>query len=380
MASRPEPVALFLCGDVMTGRGIDQILPHPCEPELFEPYVEDAREYVAIAEARTGPIRRPVEPAYIWGDALAPLLARPLDARVINLETAVTRSPDHWRGKGINYRMNPANIGCLTAAGIECCVLANNHVLDWGYDGLVETLDTLRAARIHTAGAGMDIAQAAAPAVLAGRGGARILVFAFGTTSSGILPEWAAGADRPGVHLLPDLSERTLGRIGGLVRAHARPGDVVVASIHWGGNWGYEVHRDERAFARGLVERAGVHVVHGHSSHHVKSIEVFRGRLILYGCGDLLTDYEGISGHEAFRGDLGLLYFPTVDPSTGALVALEMVPTQNRHLRLERAPREGVLWLAQLIDRIGWRFGTRVRVHPDDRLTLEWIPSPEDRP
>ena len=61
---------LFLCGDVMTGRGIDQILPHPGMPQLFEPYARSALNYVALAESVGGPLTRPVDFDYIWGDAL----------------------------------------------------------------------------------------------------------------------------------------------------------------------------------------------------------------------------------------------------------------------------------------------------------------------
>jgi poly-gamma-glutamate capsule biosynthesis protein CapA/YwtB (metallophosphatase superfamily) len=57
---------LFLCGDVMTGRGIDQILADPCSPGIQEPYVRDARDYVALAEEANGPIARPVAPGYFW--------------------------------------------------------------------------------------------------------------------------------------------------------------------------------------------------------------------------------------------------------------------------------------------------------------------------
>jgi poly-gamma-glutamate capsule biosynthesis protein CapA/YwtB (metallophosphatase superfamily) len=99
---------LFLCGDVMTGRGIDQILPHPCPPGIQEPYVRDARDYVALAEDANGSISRPVSPAYIWGDALEELERFVPDARIINLETSVTTSDDFWPGKGIHYP-----IGCI---------------------------------------------------------------------------------------------------------------------------------------------------------------------------------------------------------------------------------------------------------------------------
>jgi poly-gamma-glutamate synthesis protein (capsule biosynthesis protein) len=139
---------LFLCGDVMTGRGIDQILPHPSAPALYEPYIRSALDYVRIAQRANGHIPKPVDFEYVWGDALEALGESAVDARIVNLETAITRSDDYWRGKGINYRMHPHNLACLNAANIDCCVLANNHVLDWGYAGLSETLVSLRQAGI----------------------------------------------------------------------------------------------------------------------------------------------------------------------------------------------------------------------------------------
>src|SRR5437867_2650263 len=116
----------------MLARGIDQILPQPCDPILYESYVRDAREYIALAEEMSGPIPRPASPAYPWGDALAILDAAQPDARVVNLETSITRSSTPDRGKGIHYRMSPEDASCLAAAGIDVCVLGNNHVADWG--------------------------------------------------------------------------------------------------------------------------------------------------------------------------------------------------------------------------------------------------------
>ncbi len=362
-------ITLFLCGDVMTGRGIDQVLPHPGRPHLYEPYVRSAVRYVELAEAANGPIRRPVDFPYLWGDALDELRRVRPDLRIVNLETAVTRAEDAWPDKGINYRMHPGNVPCLTAAGIHCCVLANNHVLDWGYAGLAETLDSLRRAGIATAGAGRDAAQAAAPAILAVPGKGRVLVYAWGLESSGVPPEWAAGEGRPGVNFLPDLSPRSLAAVARQITAVRRPGDLVLASLHWGGNWGFTVGQEQRDFARGLIDAAGVDVVHGHSSHHVKGIEVYRDRPILYGCGDFLNDYEGIGGYEEYRGDLALMYFPTL--VDGRLVRFALTPTQTRRFRVGRAPEAGVRWLLGTLNREGGKFGTGVSLDDGD-LLLHW--------
>ena len=229
------PITIFVCGDVMTGRGIDQVLPYPCLPQIYEPYVRDARRYVELAEETNGHIPQPADFSYIWGDALDILQRMTPDVRIINLETSVTTSGDYWKGKGINYRMEPRNIPAITAAGIDVCSLANNHVLDWGYAGLVETIHTLQNAKIGVAGAGMNQLEGQAPAIVQLKGKGRVIVFAFVSESSGIPAEWAAAPDTPGVNLLPDLSAGTVRNIEALVRGVKRSGDLVVASIHWGG-------------------------------------------------------------------------------------------------------------------------------------------------
>ena len=366
------PISLFLCGDVMTGRGIDQVLPHPSRPDIYEPYIRNALGYVELAERTNGPIPRPVDYAYVWGDALEEFERLTPDVSLINLETAVTTSDAHWKGKGIHYRMHPANLPCITAAGIDCCVLANNHVLDWGYAGLRETLESLREAGVMTAGAGSDRSQASAPALFPIAGKGRVVVFAFAHRSSGVPGRWGAGKDRPGVHLLDDLSDRSIEFIAGLSGKIKAPKDILVASIHWGGNWGYEVPPEQVRFAHRLIDEAGFHIVHGHSSHHFKGIEVYKDKPIIYGCGDFLNDYEGIGGYERFRGDLALMYFPRMDPSSGNLESLELIPTQTRRFRANRASRDDARWIRDVLIRESEEFGVRFDLDRNDRLTLRW--------
>ena len=155
----------------------------------------------------------------------------------------------------------------------------------------------------------------------------------------------------------------------GRARAAKRPGDVVVVSVHWGSNWGYAVAPDQVRFAHRLIG-GGVDLIHGHSSHHPGPVEVFGGKLVLYGCGDCINDYEGITGHERYRGDLRLLYFASLHPGTGALAALRMAPMQARKLRLRRAPQADARWLATAMERASSRFGSRVDLQPDGLLAL----------
>jgi poly-gamma-glutamate synthesis protein (capsule biosynthesis protein) len=115
------------------------------------------------------------------------------------------------------------------------------------------------------------------------------------------------------------------------------------------------------------VDEADVDLVHGHSSHHPKGVEIYRGRVILYGCGDFLNDYEGIRGYEQYRDDLVLLYFATIDPSNGEIVRLEMTPLRLARFRLNRASQEEARWLQQTLQRECAKFGTRVEATAEGR-------------
>lgn len=360
-------VTLFLCGDVMLGRGVDQILAHPGDPALREAYVEDARSYVRMAESVHGPVPVPVDASWPWGEALRVLDEAAPDARIVNLETSVTRDGTFAPGKEVHYRMHPANLPALAVARPDVTVLANNHVLDFGRPGLLETLDALARAGLRTAGAGRDADEAYAPAAIPLPGGRRLRVFALGARSSGVPSGWAATADRPGVAYVPDYSP---GAAEAVLRRLGRAGGLTVVSVHWGSNWGYRVPREQVRFAHALID-GGADVVHGHSSHHPRPLEVYRDRLILYGCGDFVDDYEGISGYEEYRDDLRLAFLVSVDAESGRLAGLRMVPFQARRMRLEPASGQDRAWLRAVLDRISG--GVEVRQAADGSLV---VPAP----
>jgi poly-gamma-glutamate synthesis protein (capsule biosynthesis protein) len=188
--------------------------------------------------------------------------------------------------------------------------------------------------------------------------------------SSGVPPDWAAGPSRPGVNLLADLSRRSCDAIARQVAAARRPGDRVVASIHWGGNWGFGVSREEREFAHRLIDAGAADILHGHSSHHPRGIELYCGRAILYGCGDFLNDYEGIGGHESYRPELCLMYFAALDAADGTVRQLSLVPMRVRRFRLQRAVEEEARWLQRTLDRESRVFGTRVELGSAQELLL----------
>lgn len=337
MQAATDTTTLLLTGDVMTGRGIDQVLPRPASPELHEAWVRDARDYVRMAEHVNGPIPAPVPDCYVWGDALQEIERMAPDARIVNLETAVTAAGEPWPDKGVHYRMHPGNITCLKAANIDVCALANNHMLDWGRDSLAETLGSLSKAGLLTTGAGMDAAGARAPAVLPLNAGRRLLVFSWAAPDCGVPNGWDATPHRPGIALLQDLSDAGLRHIADAVNEHRREEDLVLLSIHWGANWVDAVPHVHCRFAHELIDRGIVDVVHGHSAHHLLPFEAHHGKLILYGCGDLINDYEGIEPHGAYPQDNACLYFATLSQGSGRLVRLRIVPLQRHAFRLVRA-------------------------------------------
>jgi len=361
-------LTLFLAGDVMTGRGIDRIMPHPGNPTLYESVVRHADTYIELAERQYGPIHRPAAPAYIWGAALAEIERAAPVARIVNLETAITASDTPWPFKGINYRMHPANIACLSAAAIDCCALANNHLIDWERQGMSDTIAALDGAGITHAGAGATIAEASAPAIIPHAGG-RILVYSLAATSSGVPPEWAATDNESGVQLLPDMGVETARQLGSQWQAMRQPDDIIIASIHWGGNWGYAIDEEMRIFAHALIDEAGADLVHGHSSHHPRPLECYRGKLILYGCGDLINDYEGIEGFDEFHPDLALLYFPQLAPD-GTLRSLAMRPLRRQRFTLQQASKAEAAWLTATLGDACRRFGCRLILDADNTLRL----------
>jgi poly-gamma-glutamate synthesis protein (capsule biosynthesis protein) len=343
---------------------MDQILPHPGSAELREPSITDARTYVALAEHLNGPIPAPTDVTWPWGEALSLLDEFSPDVRLINLETSITGNGEFAPRKAVHYRMHPDNIGCLTAVRPDACALANNHILDFGARGLADTLDALTHAEIRAVGAGLTAQEAEQPTVVPCGDGKRVVIAARGMESSDIPRSWAASHSRPGVAFVADLSDRSAAVLADRVLAAKRPGDIAIVSVHWGSNWGYDVDGRQVRFAHRLID-AGVDIVHGHSSHHPRPVELYADKLILYGCGDAVDDYEGITGYEEFRPNLRLLYFAPIDDR----VTLQMVPMRMRRMRLERVPHDDAAWLQRTLDRISRPFRTRVGATGDGVFT-----------
>ncbi len=368
-AEQSKIMKIFLGGDAMLGRGIDQILVHPSSPEIYESYVKDARAYVAMAESSNGMIPKKAPDSYIWGDALLEWEKQKPMLKILNLETSVTRNNDYWKGKGINYRMNPENIGVLKTVPNLVLALANNHVMDWGMAGLLETLEVLTKSGIPFSGAGENLSQAMAPAIYNLNIHQRILYFSMGLESSGIPGPWRADKNRSGIYLLTDLSRKSLLEVKEVIDHYKRPGDLVIVGLHWGSNWGYEVPKSHQDFAHALIDEVGVHLIHGHSSHHPRPIEIYKKVPILYGCGDFINDYEGIGGSESFRDDLAAMYFVKFNTETFKSEGVEIVPMQIKKFKLFYAKKNDVSWMMETLARESKKMGTNFKRIDDQRFS-----------
>lgn len=199
MAGNPDVVTVLLGGDVMLGRGVDQILPHPGKPQLRERYMRDATGHVRLAERVNGRIPLPVDWRWPWGEALAVLENTATDVCLINLETTITADGEFADRKPVCYRMHPDNVPALTALRPHVCALANNHILDFGYQGLTDTVAALAGAGIQSVGAGADLLAARRSALVTVGHERRVIVGSVAAESSGVPESWAARRDRPGV-------------------------------------------------------------------------------------------------------------------------------------------------------------------------------------
>jgi hypothetical protein len=391
-----------LIGDVMLGRLIDQLFPvHVHNPE---------EAHIISTFKRKHPDLQTYSARHPWGSTLP--LFQSSDLNLINLETSVTTTPNPWPNKAFNYRMHPANLGrILNEARIDYVNLANNHTLDFGPEGLIETVKALVGERIAFSGVGETYETARASCLLTlprtskGGGGtfhhhgrqlkSPTLPITTTATVSPLLIEGVTGARVGGGHgegetseeaskrttpkvptqvepepepepepeldpeldpkldsdpnlsnkepvcendgtninnirytiqlysasdhptdwaaiptfHLIDYSPSTKARLRSLLTSNQprsrRSPSLRIFSVHWGPNYAWRPSAEIRSMAHFLVDECGVDIVHGHSAHHVQGVERYRGRLIIYGCGDFVDDYA-IDG--TFRNDLGAVW------------------------------------------------------------------------
>ncbi len=320
-----EPVSIALTGDVMLGRGVDVAL-------------------------------RQLGPAYPWGNIRS--LLRAADLAIINLECVIARSGRPWSRwpKPFHFRADPLAVSSLQLAGIDCVVLANNHVLDYEEKALLEMLDLLEQNGIAFTGAGRNAEEAVRPALME-TGGLRVGVVSFTDNE----PGWAAKETTPGTNCIPiSREERSLEPVReGIARARAAGADLVIFSIHWGPNMVERPSALFREFAHAVIA-AGADVYHGHSAHVFQGIELHRGRPIIYDAGDFVDDY---AVDPELRNDWGLLFRLRLD---GARIRqIELVPLVIGRCQVNLAIGSEREAIAERIRALSAEMGTQVHAEGD---------------
>lgn len=297
-----------------------------------------------------GPIERE-PPAYVWGNVLPRMLQA--DLRFVNLECVVSACGEPVQPKVFHFRAPPRTIEVLRAARIDVVSLANNHVLDFGENALLEMLDRLDQAGIARAGAGRDSDEAWSVAHSDSQG-LRLGVLAFTDNE----PGWEARAGRPGVAYAPtDPESPRLDELLSRVTQAAADVDALVVSAHWGPNMRREPPPHFRLIARAVLD-AGARVFWGHSAHIFQGIERRGDGIVLYDTGDFVDDY---AVDERERNDLGFLFELELD-AAGSVGEVALTPTavDARACRVDLATGANAEWACERMASLCDAFGTRV--------------------
>lgn len=290
-------------------------------------------------------------------DAVLPLLQR---SQLVlgNLEGPFARKAQKM-ARNFSYRVNPALAMALARAGVNVMTLANNHLLDCGRAGVVETLEALARANIAALGAGINTEAAHVP-VIREVGGLRIGLLGYYWNS-----RCAARENLPGSAMdTPEALASDIGRLRGQV-------DRVVVTFHWGIPYEREPLPEDRAKARFAID-CGADVVIGHHPHVIQPIEVHRGRPIIYSVGNFAFG----SGNSKAEG---LLVALQLDPRR-TKVAIYPLYVKNRDPRVCYQPKvlAGIAAeraLCRLVEASG-QGGRVLRIeHGRGLLDLPW---PED--
>lgn len=286
---------------------------------------------------------------YPWGDIKSLLFS--YDMVFVNLETTLTKSINAVP-KVFNFKADPRVVQTLQAGNIHAVSLANNHSLDFGIEGLEETLQTLDKAHIHHVGAGMNIHAAQQPVVLRRNG---VTIGIIGYTDNE--PDWQATLTKPGTNYLAiePFSQNRLQPVLHTIAEIKKRVDICIISLHWGPNMRQFPSEDFVKAAHAFVD-AGADIIHGHSAHIVQGIEVYRNKLILYDTGDFVDDY---AVDQVLRNDLSCLFEIII--RDGRLWQLRLIPIYISDMQVNRAKDTTVDLVFDMVRYRSKPFGTQFK-------------------
>jgi len=283
---------------------------------------------------------------YVWGNMLP--LMKEMDINVINLETTFTKSIRKVP-KTFNFKAEPDRVKCLAVANVTIASIANNHILDYSEEGMMETIATLTGEGIQHAGAGYNLQEAAKAARHICKG-IRIGVLGFTDNE----PLWKAGARTPGTNYIDIDSSKEREAALSAIQELKGEVDCCIVSIHWGPNMRERPPRQFISFAHAMAEH-GADIIHGHSAHIFQGIEVYHNKLILYDTGDFVDDYQV---DPFLRNDRTFFFICAIAKS--GVQSVSLIPALIDNFQVNRATGEDYEWCVQRMKRLSKELGTEV--------------------
>jgi poly-gamma-glutamate synthesis protein (capsule biosynthesis protein) len=267
---------------------------------------------------RTGPFLEQHGPDYPYQNVI-PDLSR-ADLVVGNLESPISTRGKAVENKKFTLRAAPIAAKSLKRAGFRVVSLANNHAMDFGPLALQDTLEALTANDILFTGAGMNLEDARAPAVVKVKG----RTVAFLSYSLTFPLEFFASSGRPGTAPGYDEFVKT-----DIEKARSLA-DLVVVSFHWGAELMISAKDYQVELGRKAIDW-GADLVLGHHPHVLQDLELYKGRLIVYSLGNF------VFGSESNRTNWSIILLLTFRGNS--LVAAEAVPIDVNNYRVRYQPR-----------------------------------------
>lgn len=237
-----------------------------------------------------------------------------------NLESPISSRGTAVENKKFTLRAAPVAVEAMKAAGIRVVTLANNHSMDFGPLALQDTLKVLGESSILYAGAGMNLEDARAPALLK----VGDLTLAFLSYSLTFPLEFYAAPGRPGT--APGYREYVKRDIQ-KIRPQA---DLVVVSFHWGAELMTTAKDYQRELGRLSIDW-GADLVLGHHPHVLQELELYRGHLIAYSLGNF------VFGSESEKTNTSMILLCTFKGKS--LMRIEAVPLDVNNYRVVYQPR-----------------------------------------
>lgn len=319
-------IGLLFVGDVMLGRLVNQFLER-------------------------------AKPDYPWGNTLG--VFRTADWKACNLECTISDRGVPWSvtPKAFHFRTDARNVAVLGAAGIDVVSLANNHILDFEYEAMADSVRILDAAGIGHAGAGANLLEASKPVIRAVKG-VKIGFIAFTDNE----PGWEARPESPGIFYLPiDASDERAKMLLRTVRETKARVGLLAVSAHWGPNWGYSPPPEHVRFARLLID-AGADIVFGHSGHVFRGIALYKGRPIMYCTGNFIDDY---AVDEIERNDQSFIF--VVETGAEKITRVLLYPTVIRDFQARLAMGDEADEIVSKMRQLCLELGTGAHWLPKER-------------